>query len=216
MTLPRQTTCPHCGTRFQVEDEQLQIAAGRVRCGHCLQVFDGISGEVEFIAPVLRESQLELANVALKPMTGADFPVARPRIPGVSLLLAAILIVGLAAQVYLRSHPQASAGAAVELAQLVVRKHPSAESALRVEAILYNPGDAALPLPELDLRFSNRYGEARAGRVFTAAEYLHGDYQFADSIPARSQLQVSLSLQDPGQNAVNFNARLRTVNQSSN
>ncbi len=34
------TQCPHCDTVFQVSDEQLQVAQGRVRCGRCQGVFD--------------------------------------------------------------------------------------------------------------------------------------------------------------------------------
>ncbi len=34
------TTCPHCGTRFKISREQLEIHHGMVRCGNCLQAFD--------------------------------------------------------------------------------------------------------------------------------------------------------------------------------
>ncbi|HNJ46417.1 MAG TPA: zinc-ribbon domain-containing protein, partial [Ottowia sp.] len=34
------TRCPACATTFKVVPDQLRIAAGWVRCGHCQQVFD--------------------------------------------------------------------------------------------------------------------------------------------------------------------------------
>ncbi|SFR60585.1 MJ0042 family finger-like domain-containing protein [Marinobacter daqiaonensis] len=34
------TRCPHCDTRFRVTEEQLSVAKGKVRCGHCMEVFD--------------------------------------------------------------------------------------------------------------------------------------------------------------------------------
>ncbi|WP_328187499.1 DUF3426 domain-containing protein [Marinobacter sp. OP 3.4] len=37
------TRCPHCDTRFRVTDGQLNVANGRVRCGHCMEVFDARS-----------------------------------------------------------------------------------------------------------------------------------------------------------------------------
>lgn len=37
------TRCPHCDTRFRVTDEQLNVANGKVRCGHCMEVFDARS-----------------------------------------------------------------------------------------------------------------------------------------------------------------------------
>lgn len=34
------TRCPYCDTRFRVTNEQLHVANGKVRCGHCMEVFD--------------------------------------------------------------------------------------------------------------------------------------------------------------------------------
>ena len=34
------TQCPYCQTRFRLTPEQLQVAAGNVRCGACLEVFN--------------------------------------------------------------------------------------------------------------------------------------------------------------------------------
>lgn len=34
------TRCPECATRFRVHEEQLRVAAGRVRCGYCGCLFD--------------------------------------------------------------------------------------------------------------------------------------------------------------------------------
>lgn len=36
------TTCPSCQTQFLVTDEQLSQYSGKVRCGHCLNVFNAI------------------------------------------------------------------------------------------------------------------------------------------------------------------------------
>jgi len=35
-----QTQCPECATRFRVTDEQLSVAGGKVRCGHCMAIFN--------------------------------------------------------------------------------------------------------------------------------------------------------------------------------
>ncbi len=34
------TKCPHCGSIFRVNTNQLKVAGGEVRCGHCKEVFD--------------------------------------------------------------------------------------------------------------------------------------------------------------------------------
>lgn len=39
---PLITECPNCQTRFRVSENQLQQSGGRVRCGACLTVFNGV------------------------------------------------------------------------------------------------------------------------------------------------------------------------------
>jgi predicted Zn finger-like uncharacterized protein len=41
-----QTQCPKCHTRFRVTGEQLGIAKGKVRCGHCRDVFNAVEHQV--------------------------------------------------------------------------------------------------------------------------------------------------------------------------
>jgi len=41
------TRCPVCGTAFRVQREQLAKRGGRVRCGKCATVFDGVAALVE-------------------------------------------------------------------------------------------------------------------------------------------------------------------------
>ena len=40
------TQCPYCQTRFRLTPEQLLVAAGNVRCGACLEVFNASEAEV--------------------------------------------------------------------------------------------------------------------------------------------------------------------------
>ena len=41
------TRCPVCGTAFRVQREQLAARSGKVRCGKCGAIFDGVAGLVE-------------------------------------------------------------------------------------------------------------------------------------------------------------------------
>lgn len=41
------TRCPTCGTAFRVHSAQLAAKGGKVRCGKCAEVFDGVSALVE-------------------------------------------------------------------------------------------------------------------------------------------------------------------------
>lgn len=40
------TRCPNCGTAFRVQPLQLSARGGKVRCGKCANVFDGVKGLV--------------------------------------------------------------------------------------------------------------------------------------------------------------------------
>jgi predicted Zn finger-like uncharacterized protein len=42
------TTCKHCGARFRVTPEQLNLRQGHVRCGECDQVFNGFEALERF------------------------------------------------------------------------------------------------------------------------------------------------------------------------
>ena len=208
-----QVRCPHCDTRLQLAKEQREQALGQVRCGNCLHAFDANSGEVEFVVPVLPDARgaHPLAAFTAKSMDASLLPVIANSASVPALLLLGALVLALAAQVFLWQEPVNTAGGRLQIEKLVVRQHPEVEGALRIDAMLSNAGSRAAPMPALDLRFSTRYGEARAQRLFKPSEYLHGDYREAREIAANTEMQISLSLQNPGHDAINFDARLRSL-----
>jgi predicted Zn finger-like uncharacterized protein len=53
MAEEKYTRCPACRTVYRVTDEQLALRDGRVRCGHCQVVFDGVA---ELVAPAAPEA----------------------------------------------------------------------------------------------------------------------------------------------------------------
>jgi predicted Zn finger-like uncharacterized protein len=60
------TRCPGCSTIFRVTAQQLGMRAGRVRCGHCQTVFNGVA-ELVSLAP--RHQEPEFDEAALGPPT---------------------------------------------------------------------------------------------------------------------------------------------------
>ncbi|MGC2164838.1 MAG: zinc-ribbon and DUF3426 domain-containing protein [Gallionella sp.] len=64
------TTCPHCGTRFKISREQLEIHHGMVRCGNCLQAFDTRPHftpeeiDPQLVLPILDESYVQEPAIA--------------------------------------------------------------------------------------------------------------------------------------------------------
>jgi predicted Zn finger-like uncharacterized protein len=76
------TRCPTCGTAFRVQPAQLSVRGGRVRCGKCATVFDGVAGLLaEGAAPTgLPEPspQLGLFDPSRRPAAAPE-PAVSPR-----------------------------------------------------------------------------------------------------------------------------------------
>jgi hypothetical protein len=92
---------------------------------------------------------------------------------------------------------------------LAVRSQPEASGLLRVHAVIVNEADFPQPFPLLDLRFTTVRGILVAGRRYRPEEYLSGDAAGMTLIPPRTPVQVELSIEDPGPEAVNYFLRLR-------
>lgn len=61
------TECPHCHTIFRVNDQQLQLSGGQVRCGHCLAIFTA-----EQPQQLSFDDLLELDDDASEPVAAAS------------------------------------------------------------------------------------------------------------------------------------------------
>ncbi len=68
------TRCPSCATAFRVQPGQLSARGGKVRCGKCTTIFDGVAGLVE--------EQLQAAQAETEPSPQlALFEAARKPAP---------------------------------------------------------------------------------------------------------------------------------------
>src|SRR5207244_48651 len=65
------TRCQVCATTFRVQRTQLAARGGKVRCGKCGAVFDGVSGLVE--------EGTQLLRLEPSPQLGLFDPSRRPR-----------------------------------------------------------------------------------------------------------------------------------------
>ena len=64
------TCCPHCQTCFRITKAQLDVAQGKVRCGHCKQVFNGKQH--------LRDELPGQSSKPVAPVTKAPPPTSTP------------------------------------------------------------------------------------------------------------------------------------------
>ncbi len=71
------TLCPACGTAFRVHADQLSARGGRVRCGRCTHVFDGVAHLLQEAAAAVREPSPQLGLFAPAVRRSAADPVPR-------------------------------------------------------------------------------------------------------------------------------------------
>lgn len=92
----------------------------------------------------------------------------------------------------------------IQSRQMVVRSHPEQDNALLVEATLVNRARFDQPFPAIALSFANLNNDVVAQRVFQPREYLPSGSSPDDTIPAGTGVRISLALQDPGRDAINY------------
>lgn len=196
-------SCPRCDTVLEVSEEQMDNAGGKVRCGACLQVFDGVSGEIDFVAPRADVDPVDpLAGIGVQPMTQAELPDAAGPRPGLLVHAAIILLILLLGQLLIAEQPVA--GTALEIRHLNVQPHPQYADALQLSAVLSNRSSHSQPYPDLLVHFSNQFGERLSQGLFPPSNYLKGEASNSEAFPANTRLQLSLVLADPGRDAINL------------
>jgi predicted Zn finger-like uncharacterized protein len=79
------TKCASCGTTFRVTEQQLQTHNGKVRCGTCMTVFDGLKALAALPGPARQDgphpaaASAEPAGFELEPVVPASIP--QPEVP---------------------------------------------------------------------------------------------------------------------------------------
>lgn len=78
------TRCPECATAFRVQPDQLSARGGRVRCGKCSSVFDGLANLVQEAppAPIEPSPQIGLFDPRGRPTAEASTRQAEREAPG--------------------------------------------------------------------------------------------------------------------------------------
>ncbi len=91
----------------------------------------------------------------------------------------------------------------------VIRVHPERSDARIIDVLMVNNADFAQPFPLIELTATTIRGQLVAGRRFKPQEYLQGDMAEAHLMPPRTPVHVSLEIQYPGDDALNFEVRFR-------
>lgn len=87
---------------------------------------------------------------------------------------------------------------------LVVRSHPYEKNALVIDVIIKNQAQFTQPYPDVQLNFEDINGEPVASRRFAPSEYISDKTIPLDSMPSDTPIHLTLEIEDPGRNAVNY------------
>lgn len=101
----------------------------------------------------------------------------------------------------------------LQTSNLVIRSHPGLDNALIMDVILTNHAAFQQPYPQLELRFSNIKGKTIAKGVFQPNQYLAGELLGSRYISKRQPIHITLTIADPGPEAVNYRLLLSEVQQ---
>lgn len=194
------TRCPSCGTAFRVLPGQLSARVGKVRCGKCQSVFDGVANLLETtIVPEPGEPSPQLGLFEAGARTADDAPSApkrpaprraaldpdeplpefledeaqRPRFGVLWVLAAGIAFAGLAGQ--LAFHYR------TELATLIPQSRPYLEESCRLL-------DCTVRLPRrpdlLSIESSDLQADGRRERLIVLNAVIRNRAPFAQELPA--------------------------------
>ncbi len=228
--------CPACGTRFQVAEDQLAAAAGRVRCGACLTVFDAkaqLSAQTATHEPSPGSQPPSAAgNRAGQPAAAASAsgPPKAGRsgtaLPTLGALAAALLLVVNIGALQWRSWSQAPAlrdayrigcelvGCQLpprrSLAAIEVRERGEVRSgppeALELSAELVNRARFRQPFPLIAVALRTKSGETFAEHRLEPARYLQPTQ--ARTMAPGQAVAIALRVPDPGPLAADYTLAL--------
>jgi hypothetical protein len=97
----------------------------------------------------------------------------------------------------------------IESRKLVVRTNPDNRNQLLVDAEIVNEAEFEQPFPAIALTFSNLNGDVVAQSLFTPDEYLAGEGKGLDTMVPGIPVRITISIRDPGRDAVNYNMVFR-------
>ncbi len=225
--------CPACGTSFRVHTTQLAAKDGKVRCGKCAAVFNGVSALLEDETAALRESEAAAQPAGEQAAATPEFlreePVLQRRYAWGFWALLALL--ALAGQVLMHYRTEAATlwpwarphlAAACELAgcELRLPRHPellsiessdiqsdqAREHVVVLNAVVRNRAPFAQEYPALELTLTDERDYAVLRRVLLPAEYLGAPAaeRSAQGIAGGAEAVLRVHLENRGPRAVGY------------
>jgi len=104
---------------------------------------------------------------------------------------------------------------AIKSSNLVVRSHPLKANTLIIDVVLTNTADFDQEFPRLAMYFSDINGKTIAQQIVEAKTYLNDDTLAQQSMQREKAMHISLEVEDPGKQAVNYKIRFFPAKKTS-
>lgn len=221
--------CPACGTTFRVQRTQLAAKDGKVRCGKCAAVFNGVSALIDGEAAVPGAAGAPPGPpdaapefLRAKPVTGRRFAW------GFWALLALLVLAGQGlmhfrtevATLWPWARPHLAVACAVFDCELRLPQRPellsiessdiqadrSRENLVVLNAVMRNRAPFSQEYPALELTLTDERDYAVLRRVLLPADYLGASAaeRAAQGIAGGAEAALRLYLDDGGRRAVGY------------
>ncbi len=92
----------------------------------------------------------------------------------------------------------------IRIDNMTVMDHPNREAYLLVDAVILNSANFDQYFPTLQLRFTDARGALVTQHEFRPADYVGGELAGRTLMPHQHPIHISLEIDDPGLNAVNY------------
>lgn len=231
------TQCPQCQSQFRVTEGQLNLANGRVRCGHCLKVFEAQATEPATpdatVVPPTQASPSTQTPLSLEPVVldRYYYQSPSPLKAAISFLILVISCLGLSGQylwfqraelanestlrpIYRLFCEQVSCDlnskeglALLSVKNAVIREHPDFLNAIEVSVFVENRGAFYQPYPAVELSLNDIQGQFIVRRTFDPKHYLE-NHQPQDLLPPKRSIEIHLTLSAPNKSITSYEVQL--------
>lgn len=225
--------CPACGTTFRVHAAQLAAKGGKVRCGKCAAVFNGVSALLEGEAAAVPEGTPAESPAGERAAPAAGFlrpdRVSQHRLTWGFAGLLALLVLASQALLHYRTEaalmwpwarPHLAAACELVGCELRLPRHPellsiessdiqsdqAREQVVVLNAVVRNRAAFAQEYPVLELTLTDERDYAVLRRVLLPSEYLYGPAaeRSAQGIPGGAEAVLRVQLENRGPRAVGY------------
>lgn len=221
------TQCPHCEAVFRVSIKEITAANGKLRCGECSHVFNGMDSVSSSYSQQL--NKIPSPHTSNTPVTPAYPNIETSQNYSKKLMLWAI--VGLIALMLLQiayssrnwlAHQPLSSGitrstcrfigcsitpkrdaSQIKITSRNVYAHPNEPNSLIIAATFNNEAKFTQPLPLIEVNFLDKTGKIVALRRFRPDEYLQNK-QSDKLFSPNETITFRIKIADPGEKAVTF------------